>query len=185
MTLQELIAQGCPEPIVRPVNERGVSALAGRIEELAARRDFAGISRLGSEYPVSAPMLDYLKEAVGLGFLLQKQLNLADAVGKYGESWLQSDEHSRAGQWADIPDAVGASIVAGDLLLENPRNNAVLKALTAALTTVMNKKDFRSVCLLELIAIERDAACFGSIPSQHEESRAALASLLHSLEQRG
>ena len=183
MTLNELIAQGCPEPVVRPVSESDLSALVGRIEDLSAKRDFSGIRRLGSDYPVSGHVLDCLKRYVGLGFLLQMRFNLAEAVSMFGESWLQSDTHSRAGHWEDLPDAVAASIVAGDLLLENPRNDTVLKTLTAALTAVMAQKDCTSICLLELAALERDMVIAGT-PARHSAELTEVAALLQSFEER-
>ena len=181
MTLNELIAQGCPDPVVHPVSESDLSALSGRIEELAAKRDFSGICRLCGDYPVSGHVLDCLKRYVGLGFLLQKRFNLAEAVSMFGESWLQSDSHPSAGHWEEIPDAVVASIIAGDLLLENPHNEIILKALTAALTAVMAQKDSKSICLLELAAIERDMVIAGT-PARHSAELTEVAALLQSFE---
>ena len=90
MTLvEELMAQGYPAPNIRPVSEEEDEMLMNRLHEYGDADDFESIARMVQEIPIAASTLDDLKKFYGLGFLLERQYNLYEAVKTYGKTWLE------------------------------------------------------------------------------------------------
>lgn len=79
-----------PKPNIRFLNPGELEELDAKINLAMEKQDFPELLKLGRVYPLPAKKLDGLKHRLGMNFLLESQLNLADAVQQYGEKWLES-----------------------------------------------------------------------------------------------
>lgn len=79
-----------PAPNIKHVTETEITDMYNRIAEYAAARDLTGLAKITQEFPLPASELDDLKKSEGMAFLLENNVNLVNAIEKYGESWLES-----------------------------------------------------------------------------------------------
>jgi len=79
-----------PAPIIKPVSPEEEKKLRDKHQQLVNAGDKEGVINLISELPMSAWMLNKLKNMFGIEFLLVNHYNLIRAIEVYGEEWLES-----------------------------------------------------------------------------------------------
>lgn len=78
-----------PAPNVRFLTDAEFEEIDAKLSFFMEKQDVTEMLRLAKIYPLPAEQLEYMKQHFGMQFLLRNELNLANAVKKYGENWIE------------------------------------------------------------------------------------------------
>jgi len=82
-------AEILPAPNIRFSSEEEKKEIFDRVTVMCENDDDDGLLKIIEEYPMSVETLDMIKRSYGINYLLEKKFNLAAAIEKYGEGWLE------------------------------------------------------------------------------------------------
>ena len=79
-----------PAPNIHFLSDNEVEEIEARLSFCIEKQDFTEILKIAKVYPLPAEQLEDIKRQFGMQFLLRNELNLANAIRKYGESWIEN-----------------------------------------------------------------------------------------------
>lgn len=79
-----------PAPNIHFLSDNEVEEIEARLSFCIEKQDFTEILKIAKVYPLPADQLEDIKRHFGMQFLLRNELNLANAIRKYGESWIEN-----------------------------------------------------------------------------------------------
>lgn len=78
-----------PSPNIRFYSDEEKKQIFDSVTAMCENDDDVGLLKIIEEYPMSVETLDMIKRDYGINYLLEKKFNLASAIEKYGEDWLE------------------------------------------------------------------------------------------------
>lgn len=82
-------AEILPSPNIIFYDEEEKKRIFDSVNTMLENDDDDGLLQMVEKYPMSAETLNMLKRYYGIEFLLEKKFNIACAIEKYGEEWLE------------------------------------------------------------------------------------------------